>query len=327
MASYDLPLAIILSLITAVSNGFGFYLQKKGLSEMNTEGLSFIKFLLAVIKNKKWLIGFLCVVLRIPLYVYALTMGYLTITQPIANTGIIIIVFLGMKYLNEKLGKLEIIGVCLLIGGIFVIAFTPTVYIANPSNAQLLQGLVVLGVIMVCAYAACIVLFFMKKKAISLSFIAGISMGLAAILIRALSITFDNDKGIGFLGLPVNMKVIFGIFLLNEFVVESVLAYGAALFLILYFASVIPAVNSGKLTFVIPVWMSISFILPVFAGFLIFMEPAIPVLVIGIIACLAGVLILSQVQASMETHFKQKPGSKEEPVAETAPENIQDNDN
>jgi len=312
MATYDLPLAIVFSLITAISNGFGFYLQKKGLSEMNTEGFSFIKFLLAAIRNKKWLAGFLCVVIRIPLYVYALDIGYLTITQPIANTGIIIIVFLGMKYLHEKLGKREIIGVCLLIGGIFAIAFTPPVYIDNPPNAQILQGLVILGVIMVCAYIACIVLLFMKKRAISLSFIAGLSMGLAAILIRALAITLQNPPiNSGFLDLHLDMRVVFGI-LHNDLVLESMLAWGAAIFLILYFASVIPAVNSGKLTFVIPVWMSISFILPVFAGFFIFMEPTIPVLVIGIIACLAGVLILSQVQAKMEAELSPKSTQENE---------------
>ena len=320
MANTDLPLAILFSFITALSNGFGFYLQKKGLSEMNTESLSFIKFLLAAIKNKKWLIGFLCVVVRIPLYVYAINIGYLTITQPIANTGIIIIVVLGMKYLHEKLGKLEIFGICLLIAGIFIIAFTPSIDVANPSNDQVFQGLLVLGVIMACMYIACIVLLFMKKKAISLSVIAGLSMGIAAILIRALSITLSNDTGGGFIDLDLDIKVVLGI-VRNELVVESMFAWGAAIFLILYFASVIPAVNSGKLTFVIPTWMSISFILPVFAGFLIFMEPALPLLVTGIIACLVGVLILSQVQATMEAKFKQKPELKAEPAPGNAPEN------
>jgi uncharacterized membrane protein len=321
MTNTDLPLAILFSFITALSNGFGFYLQKKGLSEMNTEGLSFIKFMLAAIKNKKWLIGFLCIVLRIPLYVIAINIGSLSVTQPIANTGIVIIVFLGMKYMHEKLGKLEIMGVCLIFAGIILISVTPDIGITvTPTNDQVVQGLVILAVIMACLYGVSIVLLFLKKKAISLSVIAGLSMGIAAILIRALSITLKNDTNKGFLDFDIDIKVVFGI-VRNELVLESLFAWGAAVFLILYFASEIPAVNSGKITFVIPTLMGISFILPVFAGFLIFLEPALPMLVVGIIACLVGVLILSRVQATMETKFKQKPEETTAPAQANALEN------
>ncbi|HME54882.1 MAG TPA: EamA family transporter [Candidatus Lokiarchaeia archaeon] len=305
MANEDLPLAIILSLITAFTNGIGFYLQKKGLSELNTQGLSFIKFLLAAAKNRKWLLGFIIIVIRIPLYVYALEIGPITVTQPLANTGIIIIVFIGMKYMHEKLGKVEIVGICLILAGICIISFTSPGSITNPPNDQIFQGLFILGILMLVTYIGCIVLLVLKKKAIALSLVAGISMGIAAILIRTLAIMLSNGALGSFLDIHLDIRIVLGI-LRNDLVIESIVAWGAVIFLILYFASSIPAVDSGKLTFVIPVWMGTSFILPVLAGYLIFVEPALPLPIIGICACFAGILMLSQAQASVERKIKQE---------------------
>jgi hypothetical protein len=53
--------------------------------------------------------------------------------------------------------------------------------------------------------------------------------------------------------------------------------------------------------------MGTSFILPVFVGFFLFLEPALPTLIIGIGACLVGALILSKVQAEMEEKLAKKP--------------------
>jgi drug/metabolite transporter (DMT)-like permease len=299
----NIPLSIVLALVTALANGVGFYLQKKGQTEIHTEGLSFIKYILTAARNWKWLVGFTLTVVHIPLYVYALNIGLITITQPLANTGIVFIVLLGMKFLGEKLSKVELAGLCMLIAGIFIIAFTPTGDFAPPTDGQLVEGLGILAIIMGIAYAACIALIFMKRKAISLAFIAGLSMGVAAILIRALSIMIEPAD---FLDLGNDIKVALGIFR-GELMLESLLLYGALLFLLIYFVTVVLALRAGKLTFVIPVEMGTSFILPVFAGFFLFLEPAMPTLIIGIIACLVGALILSNVQAAMDEKLARKP--------------------
>jgi len=302
----NLPLSIVLALVTALANAVGFFLQKKGQTEIRAEGLSFIKYLLTAVKNWKWLVGFLCTVLHIPLYVYALNIGLITVTQPLANSGIVFLVLLGIKYLHEKLGKVEIAGLCMLVGGIFVIAFTPEIAGATPTNDQIVQGLFLLAIMMGCAYAACIALIFLKKKAIGLAFIAGISMGIAAILIRAVSIMIEPLGT--FLNFGLDVRLVLGIFR-GDLVMESLILYGAVLFLVIYFATVIFALKAGKLTFVIPVEMATSFILPVFVGFFLFMEPPQPSLVVGIILCLAGALILSKVQAEMEEKLVKKSAS------------------
>ncbi len=304
----NIPLSIVLALITALTNGVGFYLQKKGQTEIRTEGLSFIKYILTAARNWKWLVGFALTVIHIPLYVYAINIGMLTITQPLANTGIAIIVLLGIKFLGEKLTKVELVGLCMLIAGIFVIAFTPIVDYVVPSSSQIITGLGYLAIVMAIAYAACILLILMKKRAIGFAFIAGLSMGVAAILISALGRMLENASLGDLLNLNLDIRLIFGI-LRNDLVTESSILYGAAIFLLIYFVTVILALKSGKLTFVIPVEMGTSFILPVFAGFFLFLEPALPSLIIGIVACLVGALILSKVQASVDEKLAKKPAA------------------
>ncbi|MBN2150416.1 MAG: hypothetical protein JW839_03115 [Candidatus Lokiarchaeota archaeon] len=307
----NIPLSIVLALITAFSAGLGFFLQKKGQNEIQAEGLSVIKYLLTAVKNRKWLAGFALTVVHIPLYVYALNIGLITITQPLANTSIAFIVLLGMKYLGEKLGKAETVSLILLVAGIFVIAFTPPLPpedIVRPSTPQIIGGLGVLAIVMVIAYAVCVLLLAAKKRAIGLAFISGLSMGMASILITTLSRMLWN-AGLGdFLDFGLDLRIALGIFR-NDLVPESMVLYGAALFLLLYFLTVILALRSGKLTLVIPVEMGTSFILPVFVGFFLFLEPALPSLIAGIAACLVGALVLSKVQADMEVKLAAKPGT------------------
>ncbi|MEX2685085.1 MAG: hypothetical protein Q6373_026160 [Candidatus Sigynarchaeota archaeon] len=301
----NIPLSIVLALITAFSAGTGFYLQKKGQTEIRADGLSLLKYLLVAARNKKWFLGFALTVFHIPLYVYALNIGLITITQPLANTSIAFIVLLGVKFLGEKLNKVEIASLVILVAGIFVIAFTPPLppeEIMHPSTPQLLSGLGVLVALMVIAYAACVLLIIMKRKAIGLAFMAGLSMGMSAIFISVLSRMLGNAGLHDFLDLHQDLRIIFGIFR-NDLVLESVIFYGAALFLLLYFIAVIFALRSGKLTLVIPVEMGTSFILPVFVGFFLFLEPAVPSLIVGIVACMAGALMLSKVQADMEARL------------------------
>ncbi|NMC06101.1 MAG: hypothetical protein GYA24_12870 [Candidatus Lokiarchaeota archaeon] len=301
----NIPLSIVLALVTALCNGVGFYLQKKGQNEIRAEGLSLVKYLLVAARNWRWLVGFALAVLHIPLYVYALNIGMITITQPLANTGIVFIVLLGMKFLGEKLSKVELASLCMLVAGIFIIAFTPTSSFTPPATNQLVEGLGILAIIMGGAYAACILLVLLRKKAIGLAFIAGLSMGLAAILIRLLSILIAPAD---FLDIGNDIHIALGIFR-GELVLESLVLYGAILFLLMYFVGVILALRAGKLTFVIPVEMGTSFILPVFVGFFLFMEPALPTLVAGIILCITGSLVLSKVQAGMEEKLAKKSGA------------------
>lgn len=303
-SSLNLPLSVGLALIVAFLNIVGYYFQKKGQNEIE-EDLPFIKYLIAAIKTPKWLFGFIVAISSMPLYIYTVSIGHISITQPLANTGIIFLVIFGVKFLGEKVGKLELIGLVLLLSGIFLISFMlpppKEAYILVQTELAAFYGIVggVLG--------ACIITILLKKKAIGYSLLAGMSMGTASTLIKVISIMI-KEKGydsFSILNIDLDIKLLTGIFG-GEYFMVSVLFYMAVILILIQIVGLFLSFKAGKLSFVIPIEMGSSFILPVFAGFFIFHEPANPALIIGIIASLIGALILTKVQASIETKLKKE---------------------
>jgi drug/metabolite transporter (DMT)-like permease len=163
----DIPLSIILSICVALMNTAAFYLQKRGQNEIE-EGLPLIKYLFKAIKTPKWIIGLLLNLATYPIYIYAISIGYISITQPLANTGIILLVVIGFKYLKEVIGKQEIAGVIMLVGGIFLIAFSspPSNITYNPLIGELLDFFIKIGTIF--DIAVILILFKLKTKKIKI---------------------------------------------------------------------------------------------------------------------------------------------------------------
>jgi uncharacterized membrane protein len=322
----NIPLSIVLSLITAFGNAFGFYLLKVGENQLNAksnEKMGLVKFVVSAIRVPTWLAGLIIIIIRIPLYVFALTIGLVTITQPLANTGIVFLVPLGAKYLKEKIGKVDIVAYCLLIAGLFTIMFSPEdlSYVAPPIAHGTVYAFMA---VMVLLLAGCILLVLMKKKAIGLALFSGLSMGIAAVLIRLVSILVFQYTGssINWFSLGSDMNLLLAVLSTgNKLWFASLVFYGAVVFILLYFVTVIPALRAGNLSYVIPLEMTTSFVLPVMVGFFILAEPANPILIVGICACFAGIMILSKIQAEMESNMSRAsilPVPSAEP--EAAPE-------
>ncbi|MHA1997724.1 MAG: hypothetical protein ACTSU9_06360 [Promethearchaeota archaeon] len=309
----NLPLSIALSLVVTFLNTTGYYLQKKGQNEIEP-GLPIIKYFITAIKTPKWLIGFIVALLSMPVYIYAISIGHLSITQPLANTGIIFLVLMGIKYLKEQVGKFELVAVISLVAGIFLVSFAmpPPKETYTLVDAEILTFFITVA----CLIAGCIVAIFLKKKAIGFSILSGVCMGIAASSIKIISILI-SDLGydsFSLLDIDFDMKLLLGVFggSSNPFFIASLMFYVTIMFIGAQIVTLSLALKDGKLSFVMPVEMGTSFILPVFAGFFLFHEPANVLLVIGIVVALAGALLLTKVQASMQEKIE-----KEAPAAAT----------
>ncbi|MFX0103180.1 MAG: hypothetical protein ACFFCS_26685 [Candidatus Hodarchaeota archaeon] len=303
-SSLNLPLSVVLALIVAFLNTVGYYFQKKGQNEIE-DGLPLIKYLITAIKTPKWLFGFIVAISSMPLYIYTLSIGHISITQPLANTGIIFLVIFGIKFLGEKVGKLELIGLVMLLSGIFLISFLlpqpKEVYTLVSLELMIFYGIIA-GIL-----GACVLAILLKKKAIGFSLLAGMSMGTAATLVKIISVLI-KEKGydsFSILNIDLDIKLLTGI-LGGEYFFISAIFYLAVVLILIQMVGLILSFKAGTLTFVIPIEMGSSFILPVFAGFFIFHEPSNPYLIIGIIISLIGSLILTKVQASIETKLKKE---------------------
>jgi uncharacterized membrane protein len=149
-------------------------------------------------------------------------------------------------------------------------------------------------------------------------------MGIAAIFIRLVSIIVTQTTGgINWFDVHSDLTLLLAVIEGGTLQFASLVLWGAVVFILLYFITVIPALRSGKLTLVIPLEMTVSFILPVIVGFFVFAEPPNPYLIVGICACFAGILLLSKVQAELETGITKAPAVPEaEPAPEAEPEAV-----
>lgn len=294
----NIPLSIILALLVAFMNAAGFYLQKKGQNKIPGD-LTLVRYVIAAVKTPAWLAGIALNLATMPIYIFAISIGHISITQPLANTGIVLLVIIGLKYLKETIGKVEIGGLVLLVSGIFLVALSspePLVtYTLVPAE------IITFYIIVLALMGGCIVALLLGKKAIGFALLSGLAMGLAASTIKVISVMI---KDLGYpsfnvLDIQFDIALLLGIFG-GELQLVSFLFYATVGLIVLNLGALMLAFKHGKLTFVTPVQMGTSFILPVIGGFLAFHEPANAALVVGIAICLAGALVLTKVQAALE---------------------------
>lgn len=114
--AFESVLAVILALISTILFNIAPILQKEAVDLMDKiEAKNFIKSIIIMFKNKKWLLGTILSVLGGIPYVIALNLGGITIVQPLINFGFIVMVIFANKRLGERLDKLGKIGITLMI--------------------------------------------------------------------------------------------------------------------------------------------------------------------------------------------------------------------
>ena len=255
------------------------------------------------------MIGFLLVVGKMPLYIYSISIGSLSVIQPFNATAILFLVIFGIFYLKEILSKWEIIGIATLTLGTLVIGlFYPA---SNPLHIVDWGGVILF--LIVCS-VLCLVLLLIKHKDISLAFISGITMAMAVVFVKLISVSLG--RSINLLDLQLDKQLVFGLLDLdNNIKIISAMFYGAVLAIILSLLTLLFAFRVGKALFVAPIELVSSIIMPVFAGFWIFMESMNIPLIFGIILSLVGTLLLSGVQVKLEEEIKKRGLSPSGPTA------------
>ncbi len=293
----NVPLAIVLTLIVAVMNAVGFVLERKGQTLIPTK-YNGLKLIIESIKTPTWLIGLLFVVGKMPLYIYSISIGSLSVIQPFNATAILFLVVFGIFYLKETLSKWEIVGIIALIVGTLVIGlFYPA---STPIPTA--DGAGAILFLTVCVIA-CVALLFIKHKDISMAFISGITMAMAVVFVKLISVNLGT--GINLLNINLDMQLVFGILEADmNLKIVSAMFYGAVITIILSLLTLLFAFRAGKALLVAPIELVSSIIMPVFAGFWIFSEAVNIPLILGIILSLAGTVLLSGVQVRLEEDIK-----------------------
>ncbi|TFG11369.1 hypothetical protein EU537_12630 [Candidatus Thorarchaeota archaeon] len=117
-------LGILLAIMTSLMWNIAPIIQKEALSTMeNIEVSGALKQTGALFKNKRWLAGFAISLLGGLTYLLATQMAGIVVVQPLMNVGLIALVILSHRRLDEEIDAKAIIGVIMLILTPVFIAF------------------------------------------------------------------------------------------------------------------------------------------------------------------------------------------------------------
>ena len=117
-------IGIVLAVITSLFWNTAPVIQKEALETMEEiEAGEATKHTMILFKNKKWTMGFVMSVLGGLTYLFATQMAGIVVVQPLMNVGLIALVILSSRRLDEEIDAQAIIGIILLILTPVFIAF------------------------------------------------------------------------------------------------------------------------------------------------------------------------------------------------------------
>lgn len=120
--------AYFLAIIAALCFGIGAVLQKRGVEKISIKStweiLKNLKFLIKQILNRYFLLGSLIAFFGVLVSWRALSIGELSIVQPLLNLNIIVVWLLGILYLHEKIQFREWVALIIIFLGVFALGFS-----------------------------------------------------------------------------------------------------------------------------------------------------------------------------------------------------------
>jgi len=82
-----------------------------------------LSLLASLLRRRRWVLGFVLGGLGFPLEVLAFAKAPFVVVQPALAAGLILLLVLGVRILGERVGRLEVIGVVAIIGGMALVAW------------------------------------------------------------------------------------------------------------------------------------------------------------------------------------------------------------
>jgi hypothetical protein len=112
----DSVLGIILAVITSLLWNIAPIIQKEALSEMEEiDAKNPMKHTRALFAKPRWVLGFLMALVGGLTYLFATQLAGIVVIQPLMNIGLIALVYLSSKRLDEKIDLQAMVGIILLI--------------------------------------------------------------------------------------------------------------------------------------------------------------------------------------------------------------------
>ena len=194
-------IGIPIALVGAVVMSIGAQLQHRGVTkvELNTQhdgrgGLQMrqLKLLLA---RPSWVLGTIMLGLAIVLQLISLVFSPLIVVQPLGAVSLVITSIINARVSGNRLNKRSILAICLCVGGVgaFVVVAAFTAREVPVTEANLVEILVVLGIVLVLAGAA-FAIFRRSLPAIGYVVGAGVLYGFVATLAKSVISRIEQQE-------------------------------------------------------------------------------------------------------------------------------------
>ena len=143
-----------------------------------------------LIRRKRWLLGALLGLTAFPLQTIALLWAPLTAVQPADAAGLLVLLFLGARALNERVGRREIVAVACIVVGIVVLTIA-----APKRQVTQVDGTDVLLPMAAIALVAIAPLVFRRMSADSITVVlaAGFAFALGAFCAKIVADAIDRE--------------------------------------------------------------------------------------------------------------------------------------
>lgn len=146
-----------------------------------------------------------------PLQLVALSLAPLTLVQPTLALGLLLLLALGVVVLGERVGRREVAGVLLIVGGVAGIAAASPQRSTHHSGAEaLVAALGLLGAVALTPY------LFRRTRGFALVLSAGAGDAFAAFAAKLVVDELAHERWLGALGFAVAAGLAVGVGLLSE---------------------------------------------------------------------------------------------------------------
>jgi drug/metabolite transporter (DMT)-like permease len=185
-------IGIPIALVGAVVMSIGAQLQHRGVTkvELNTQhdgrgGLQ-VRQLKLLLARPSWVLGTIMLGLAIALQLTSLVFSPLIVVQPLGAVSLVITSIINARVSGNRLNKRSILAICLCVGGVgaFVVVAAFAAREVPVTEANLVEILVVLGIVLVLAGAA-FAIFRHNLPAIGYVVGAGVLYGFVATLAKS----------------------------------------------------------------------------------------------------------------------------------------------
>jgi len=279
----DTIFGILLAILAAAMFTLGAVFQKKGVQNLPDIKMSEIKTITPMLKNKTWLIGVIVGGAGGLPYIASQSFIGIGYTQLLLSIGLIFLAYSAIRMLHERLGVLEWSGIsCILAGTVFLGLAQLSDVAVTLSSANFFFNALIFYAVFGGLIAGGLLIYKLTDWGVAknLAINSGIWFGLGAV-----------SSQIGTLGLEEwnILIIVFGYLVLIAGNTISTLIVNIAF-------------QKGKAVLIIPLQSSGNYLIPVFAGILLFQQTFSYWFFFwpSVVCIMCGVVLLSRIQAEME---------------------------